>query len=61
MQQEKRYGRGPAGFCICPKCGTKKPHKRGTPCQMERCPECGAKMVRENSYHHQLIKEKKQK
>jgi len=46
------------GFCICPKCGEKIAHRRGIPCQEERCPSCGAKLLREGSYHHQLFKEK---
>ena len=24
-------GAGPGGYCICPECGTKTPHQRGTP------------------------------
>jgi len=52
---------GPGGFCVCSKCEQKMPHKAGTPCREEKCPKCGAKMVREGSYHHQLIVEKKEK
>jgi len=51
---------GPSGFCVCAKCGEKIPHRAGTPCKEEKCPKCGAKMVREGSYHHQLILKKKQ-
>jgi hypothetical protein len=57
---EKR-GMGSGGFCLCPKCGFKKAHKAGKPCREEKCPECGAGMVREGSYHHQLIEDKKKK
>lgn len=46
---------GPAGMCICPKCGEKHRHRRGVPCQEERCPNCGAKMLREGSHHHRLF------
>ena len=46
------------GFCACPKCGEKIAHRRGTPCQEERCPGCGAKLLREGSYHHRLFQEK---
>lgn len=56
---EVRKGMGAGGFCICPKCGERIPHKAGIPCREERCPKCGAKMVREGSYHHKLIKERK--
>jgi predicted amidophosphoribosyltransferase len=60
-QAEDRLGIGPNGFCVCPKCEVKIPHRAGTPCRDEKCPNCGAKMVREGSYHHQLIEEKKKK
>ena len=40
-------GAGPDGNCVCPNCGIKVPHQRGTPCYNVNCPECGAKMVRE--------------
>ncbi len=54
-------GMGRGGFCVCPKCGLKIPHRRGVPCHEELCPKCNVKMVREGSYHHQLIQEKKSK
>jgi hypothetical protein len=38
---------GPAGQCICPKCGHKQPHVRGEPCVQKSCPECGTPLVRE--------------
>lgn len=40
-------GAGPGGNCVCPNCGTKVPHQRGTPCYNLSCPQCGTKMVRE--------------
>ena len=40
-------GSGPAGNCVCPKCGKKVPHGRGIPCYDMNCPGCGAKMVKE--------------
>ncbi|MEI7500959.1 MAG: DUF134 domain-containing protein [Bacteroidota bacterium] len=54
QQQEE----GP-GFCICLHCNTKIPHKPGVPCRENVCPQCGKKMIRENSYHHQLYLKKK--
>lgn len=39
-------GLGVGGECQCPKCGTKAPHKRGTPCVEQICPQCGSTMVR---------------
>ncbi|MBN1866800.1 NifB/NifX family molybdenum-iron cluster-binding protein [Candidatus Sumerlaeota bacterium] len=37
---------GPAGECVCPQCGAKEPHERGTPCVGRKCPKCGAAMTR---------------
>lgn len=59
MAIERRHDMGAGGFCICPKCGEKVPHADGIPCLEERCPECGAKMLREGSHHHQLLQQKR--
>jgi len=40
-------GRGPGGNCICPDCGHKISHERGTPCLEVECPQCGTFMTRE--------------
>jgi len=61
MTQERRHDMGVGGYCICPKCGERIAHQRGIPCQEERCPECGAKMLREDSHHHELLKKKRAK
>ena len=37
---------GPAGYCVCPNCGTKVLHKLGMPCFDMVCPKCGKKMTR---------------
>lgn len=42
-----RPGAGPEGNCVCPSCGEKAAHGRGTPCYNMSCPKCGTKMVRE--------------
>jgi len=42
-----RAGAGPGGGCLCPNCGTKKPHTPGVPCYTVKCSECGTPMVRE--------------
>jgi uncharacterized protein len=49
------------GFCICLHCNTKIAHQPGVPCRESTCPKCGQKMIRENSYHHQLYLKKKEK
>jgi NAD-dependent SIR2 family protein deacetylase len=51
---ERRHGLGPAGTCVCLKCGARLPHRRGVRCEEERCPQCSARMLREGSTHHQL-------
>ena len=61
IPEEDKPGMGSEGFCVCPKCGVKIPHRAGMPCRNKKCPACGIKMVREGSYHHQLIEEKKKK
>ena len=38
---------GLGGFCVCPSCGAKIPHRAGTPCGSLNCPQCGNGMVRE--------------
>lgn len=35
-----------ADLCVCPNCGQTVPHTPGTACVDERCPACGAAMVR---------------
>ncbi|MBW1741647.1 MAG: DUF5320 family protein [Deltaproteobacteria bacterium] len=38
---------GPGGECICPNCGERVPHRTGIPCFEQKCPKCGATMIRE--------------
>lgn len=40
------YAAGPGGECVCPKCGRKTAHTAGQPCNQQKCPDCGATMVR---------------
>ncbi len=47
-------GLGPVGHCVCPKCEYRIRHEAGRPCQEQRCPRCGAKLLREGSDHHAL-------
>ena len=61
MAVTRRHDMGAGGYCICPKCGKKTQHQDGVRCQDEKCPQCGAKMLREHSHHHQLLEEKRAK
>jgi len=40
-------GQGPGGLCVCPGCGYKASHQRGSPCYSTTCPKCGNNMTRE--------------
>jgi uncharacterized paraquat-inducible protein A len=55
-EKDEKMGLGPHGFCFCPKCGYKKPHEAGIPCREERCPNCGVRLIREGSLHHEMLK-----
>ena len=41
-----RLAQGPAGDCVCPKCGHRESHKRGIPCLEIKCPKCGLALMR---------------
>ena len=41
------FGLGAGGNCVCPNCGKKAAHPRGTPCYKMKCPGCGTAMTRE--------------
>jgi len=55
-QKVNSMGMGNGGLCICVKCGEKKPHQQGIPCNEIKCSKCGAAMLRENSEHHDMAK-----
>jgi cation diffusion facilitator family transporter len=40
-------GKGPAGYCVCEKCGYKIKHQRGVPCSKLQCPKCREPLKRE--------------
>ena len=61
MKRESRHEMGEGGYCVCPKCEKRTAHNEGIPCRDEKCPECGAKMLREGSYHHDLLVKKQKK
>lgn len=58
MPRNPRHEMGAGGYCICPRCNHRTEHRSGVPCQDESCPNCGARLLREGSYHHQLFREK---
>lgn len=60
-EEHRRHDMGAGGSCVCPKCDHRIPHQRGVPCQEERCPKCGAKLLREGSEHHRLFLAKQAK
>lgn len=40
-------GKGPGGWCVCPKCGYKVEHQRGVPCSTLTCPNCKIPLQRQ--------------
>jgi len=42
--------RGPAMFCLCPKCKYKEEKIRGIRCIDKKCPKCGTPMIGANRY-----------
>jgi len=44
---EEAGGRGPGGFCVCPKCGYRVEHQPGIPCSTLTCPNCKIPLRRE--------------
>jgi hypothetical protein len=58
MEKKRRHDMREGGYCICPKCGERMIHKRGIRCQDEKCSKCDTKMLREGSYHHELLMKK---
>jgi cation diffusion facilitator family transporter len=43
---EKAEGRGPGGWCVCPKCEYKIPHQAGVSCSTLQCPNCKINLER---------------
>ncbi|UCG59393.1 MAG: trypsin-like peptidase domain-containing protein [Phycisphaerales bacterium] len=43
------WGMGPAGYLVCPDCGTQVPHKTGVPAYTVSCPNCGTQMMRQGA------------
>ncbi|MCK5824633.1 MAG: hypothetical protein KAG96_04430 [Ichthyobacteriaceae bacterium] len=50
-----RYSMQAEGDCICVKCGIKATHIQGVKCMQTKCPDCGNRMLRENSQHHKAF------
>ncbi len=61
MSVNRSHDMRAGGFCICPKCEEKIPHQHGIPCKENICSNCGKKMMREGSFHHEKLIEKKSK
>ena len=59
METERKHVMGEGGYCVCPKCQARVPHRKDVPCQDHKCPGCGAKMLRVGSDHHKLFMKKK--
>ncbi len=47
-----KEGLGPSGLCVCVKCNYSSQKKRGIPCMEEKCPNCGATLLRQGGTHH---------
>jgi len=43
---KEAQGKGPEGYCICPKCNYKIKHERGVPCSTIKCPKCNINLTR---------------
>lgn len=52
-------GMGAGGNCVCVKCGYSTSKITGIPCKQEKCPRCGAVLLREGSKHYQDAIKKK--
>ena len=52
IQRNQRRHRETVKYCVCTECGEGIKHKIGIPCLEEKCPTCGANMVRVGSYHY---------
>jgi len=44
---KEAQGKGPEGYCVCPKCNYKTKHERGIPCSTIKCPKCKINLTRE--------------
>lgn len=47
LGEGSKPGSGPAGNCVCPKCGYSRSHSAGERCIDLVCPKCGTRMTRE--------------
>lgn len=45
----KPQGDGGASKCVCEKCGYEIEHKKGTPCNEQKCPKCNIPLVGKNA------------
>ncbi|NLI09767.1 MAG: ferredoxin [Elusimicrobia bacterium] len=56
-----RGNMGFGGYCVCHKCGYRENHIQGERCRNKTCPLCKTVLVREGSYHYNLIMEAENK
>lgn len=55
---ETESGTIPNGECVCVKCGYESPKNLGIRCIDERCPKCGAILLRKGGFHYKAAKKK---
>lgn len=57
ITQNTTLATGPQkGRCVCIRCGQTTQHTPGVPCTETICSNCSSRMLRENSYHHKIFK-----
>ena len=55
-----KQGDGGTDTCVCPKCGYKSKHEKGTACSEIKCPKCGASMTGEGANNSKKLDKEKE-